>query len=401
MQARQIWTTLDDRFLNEVWFLVPNLQWILLALVLLCAVGVYFISGHLYLSFLKSNLRQRIPLLLRNSFTPHLQRSISVLWASLFFYLSIEALKIPLLLKTTLSVLLTILASAAMIRLLLKGIDNGSQYVSSRLDSQSGRVDDQLIGLLTKSLKVMVVVLGVLLMLQAVGFNVMSVLAGLGLGGLTLALAAQDTAKNVFGSLTLTLDKPFKIGQHVRTKGVEGLVEEIGLRCTRIRTFENSLVSIPNSELVISNIENMDARGSVRVRYNLGLTYDTPLEKIEIFCEGVKQIIKNHPSVLKEKIRVYFNEFSASSLDVQVTFYLLCESAEEELESRHQVGLGIVRLAAGLGVDFAFPTQTLHVASTPEQVVAKPEFNVDALLHTAHAPRLKESRELYTPFFRE
>jgi MscS family membrane protein len=227
-------------------------------------------------------------------------------------------------------------------------------------------LDDQIVKLITRTLKIFVVIVGVLLCAQNLGIQVFSVLAGLGIGGLAVALAAKDSLSNFFGSILIMLDRPFRAGHWIVVKGHEGTVEEIGFRSTKIRTFYNSVVSIPNSELAMSPVDNMGMRRYRRVRTILAITYDTPPEKISAFTEGIKTILRAHPRVRPENFHVVFNDFGASSLDILLYFFLEVPDWATELREREAILLDIIRLAKELGVSFAFPTQTLHLESTPE-----------------------------------
>jgi MscS family membrane protein len=227
-------------------------------------------------------------------------------------------------------------------------------------------LDDQIVKLITRTLKIFVVIVGVLLCAQNLGIQVFSVLAGLGIGGLAVALAAKDSLSNFFGSILIMLDRPFRAGHWIVVKGHEGTVEEIGFRSTKIRTFYNSVVSIPNSEVAMSPVDNMGMRRYRRVRTILAITYDTPPEKISAFTEGIKTILRAHPRVRPENFHVVFNDFGASSLDILLYFFLEVPDWATELREREAILLDIIRLAKELGVSFAFPTQTLHLESTPE-----------------------------------
>lgn len=253
-----------------------------------------------------------------------------------------------------------------------------ADYLKVLTSITESELDDHLVPLLQKSLKVFIIVFGSLILLQNLGFNVTSVFAGLGLGGLAFALAARDTCANFFGSIMIFLDRPFGIGDWIKTGGVEGNVEEIGFRSTRIRTFYNSLISVPNSALVSANIDNMGKREFRRIRTTLSLTYDTPPEKMEAFLEGVKNIIKANPYTRKDYLHVVFNGYGASSLDVLVYCFLKVPDWSQELVEKQNLYLEILRLAKDLEVSFAFPTQTLHVDSFPEKAERTPVHQIDA-----------------------
>ncbi|MDH5357095.1 MAG: mechanosensitive ion channel family protein [Gammaproteobacteria bacterium] len=234
-------------------------------------------------------------------------------------------------------------------------------FLTRQALTTDNKFDDLLVPMITKSLKVFVVVIGVVFAADNLNINVTSLLAGLGLGGLAFALAAKDLLGNFFGSLTVLLDRPFHIGDWVIIDNVEGSVEEVGFRSTRIRTFYNSLVTLPNSVLTNTKIDNMGARRYRRMKTMLALTYDTSPEKIEAFCEGVRALIQLHPYMRKDYYQVYFNEYGAASLDILVYVFWETPDWNTELRERHRFLLDILRLAKQLDVEFAYPTQTLYL----------------------------------------
>ncbi|NNE44470.1 MAG: mechanosensitive ion channel family protein, partial [Gemmatimonadetes bacterium] len=235
-------------------------------------------------------------------------------------------------------------------------------FFAGRADETESKFDDLLVPLVRKTLKVFIVAFGLVFIADNLNVDISSLLAGLGLGGLAFALAAQDTVKNLFGSVTVLLDKPFAVGDWVVIAGdVEGTVEEVGFRSTRVRTFYNSLITVPNANLINAAVDNLGARTYRRWKTKLSLTYDTPPEKIEEFCEGVRELVRRHPHTRKDYFHVYANEYGAASLDVLVYVFFQTPDWGEELAARHALFLDILRLARAVGVDFAFPTQTLHV----------------------------------------
>ena len=227
-------------------------------------------------------------------------------------------------------------------------------------------VDDLLIPLVGRICKVIVVLFGVVAVAELFDFNLAGLIAGLGIGGLAFALAAKDTVENLFGSITVFMDQPFSVSDYISIDGIEGTVEHVGLRSTRIRTPVNSLVTIPNSKIISTSVDNLGARRYRRIRTLLSLTYDTPAEKIEAFCEGIRELIRIHPFTRKDYYHVHFNEFAGSSLDVVLNVYLEVADYSAELKERESLLLNIIRLAEKLEIEFAFPTQTVHLASTPQ-----------------------------------
>src|SRR5690606_21829642 len=204
------------------------------------------------------------------------------------------------------------------------------------------KLDDQLVPLLRKTLKVFIAVLGAIFVLQNLDVDVGSLLAGLGLGGLAFALAAKDTVANFFGSLVVFIDKPFQIGDWVVIGGTEGEIEEVGFRTTRVRTFYNSLVTIPNAKLTDTAIDNYGARRWRRYVANLGLTYDTPPERMEAFCEGVRGIIQRLDGMRRDYAIVEFNNYGESGLNVMVYCFMGAPNWKTELRIRTALNLEIL-----------------------------------------------------------
>jgi MscS family membrane protein len=212
------------------------------------------------------------------------------------------------------------------------------------------------------------------------GFPAYSVLAGLGVGGLAVALAARDSLANLLGSLVIMIEKPFRVGHYVRVSGTEGTVEDVGFRSTRIRTLDNSLISIPNNAVVNATVENLSLRAMRRQRFFIQVTYGTPREKIEQLVGKIKQLIADHPLTNKTNFHVRFNDFGESSLNILVYFYFEVTDYAAELEAREEMLLRIMDLARELDIDFAFPTRTLVIEAPPEEDLPAARGAVGAVL---------------------
>jgi len=204
------------------------------------------------------------------------------------------------------------------------------------------------------------------------GLPAYSVVTGLGVGGLAVALAARETLANFLGSITIMWDRPYRIGDWIVVGEQEGMVEDIGFRSTRIRTFYDSLLSIPNSDTVNAAVDNMGRRKYRRIRSFVSITYDTPAEKIEAFLEGIKNILLANPTTRKDYFNVVLHELGAHSLEIMLYFFLKVPGYPGELIERQRIFLEIIRLAEAMEVRMAFPTQTLHVESLPESQLAGP-----------------------------
>ncbi len=235
-------------------------------------------------------------------------------------------------------------------------------YLQRKAELSENKFDDILVPLIRKSLKTFVVAVGIIAIGDALSLDMKGLIAGMGIAGLGVSLAAKDTLSNLFGSLTVLLDRPFRIGDWVLIDGkVEGTVEEVGLRSCRIRTFYNSLITIPNGMLTNAHIDNYGMRQFRRFNTTLGIQYDTPVEKIEAFCQGIRAIIEKHPHTRKDFYHVYLNSLGASSLNILLYVFFITPDWSVELQERHKLIMDILRLGKEMGVQFAFPTQTLHM----------------------------------------
>jgi MscS family membrane protein len=250
------------------------------------------------------------------------------------------------------------------------------QQVAIKTDST---LDDQLVPLLRKTLKAFVIIVGGLFILQNLDFNITALLAGLSIGGLAFALAAQDTIKNFFGSLMIFIDKPFQIGHWITAGGgdIDGTVEEVGFRSTRIRTFRNSVTYVPNGKLADMIVDNHGLRQYRRFYTQISITYDTPPELIEIFVEGLKTIVMKHPETRKDYFNIYLNDLASYSLNIMFYVFFEVPTWPEELKARHELILEVIKLAEKLNVRFAFPTQTLHMETFPEKKPLTPGYQED------------------------
>jgi MscS family membrane protein len=219
-----------------------------------------------------------------------------------------------------------------------------------------------------KALVTIVVIFGGLMIAQSLGADVKAFLAGLGIGGLAFALAAQDTIANLFGSVVVAVDQPFKIGEAVQIGANIGVVEDIGLRSTKIRTLDKSLVIIPNKTVAAEAITNLSRFTQRRVSQTIGLTYDTKPEQMQAIIEDFRQLILGEEGVDKASVVVHFTNYGASSLDILVVYLLISPDFLNHLRIKERINLGMMRAVAARGLSFAFPTQTLHL---PTPIVEK------------------------------
>lgn len=255
-----------------------------------------------------------------------------------------------------------------------KLIDILIAYLEKLAERTESTLDDQLVPLLRKALKVFVIIVGILFVLANFEFDITALLAGLSVGGLALALAAQDLLKNFFGSIMIFLDRPFQVGDWVTASGIDGDIEEVGFRATRIRTFHNSVTYVPNGKLADMVVDNMGLRKYRRYKTYIAVTYDTPPALLNAFVDGLRKIVDTHPDTRKDYYNVYVNTFNNSSIDILFYIFFAVPTWPQELNARHEVNVAIMKLAEELGVRFAFPTQTIHVEDMPEKEPKTPVY---------------------------
>lgn len=288
---------------------------------------------------------------------------LSGLAMALVFGLGFPLLGFSLPVDNMVALAVRLLAVASGVWLFYRQIDVASRLLAHKAAQTETRLDDQLVPLVRRTLKTFAVVIGGIFILQNLSVDVASLVAGLGLGGLAFALAAKDTLANVFGSLVIFVDRPFQIGDWVCIEKVHGTVEDVGFRTTKIRTFYNSLVTVPNSKLTATMIDNYGARTYRRIKVDLGLTYSTTPAQMQAFVEALRAIVAAHPLTRKDYYEIHFNNFGPYSLDVLFYVFVQVPGWSDELKARHELFLSIIQVAQELGVEFAFPTRTLHVDS--------------------------------------
>ncbi len=272
-------------------------------------------------------------------------------------------LLLPVEWSKALSATVRVLITVSIVWAAYRAVDVLAARLGERAAATDSKLDDQLVPLLRKTMKVVVFVIGTLVVLQNLEFDVTTLFASVSIGGLALGLAARDTLANLFGSISIFVDSPFQIGDWIHVDGVDGTVEEVGFRSTRIRTFYNSVVVIPNAKIADTKVDNYGQREFRRCFTKVGLTYDTTPEQMQAFVEGVRAILQSNPFTRKDAYEVHMSAFGESALEVMLYFFFKCDTWTDELRERHNIFLEILRLARALGVSFAFPTQSLHIES--------------------------------------
>ncbi|MCK4402112.1 mechanosensitive ion channel family protein, partial [bacterium] len=202
-------------------------------------------------------------------------------------------------------------------------------------------------------------IITVAVILDNMHYDIKSILVSMGIGGVAIALAAKDSIANFFGALTIFIDKPFQIGDRVQIEGYDGPVESVGLRSTKIRTLDGTLVTVPNGKVAESIINNIQKRKSIKNMYTIGVTYDTSYEKLEKALDILRNVLKNHASTVK--YWVYFKEYADYSLNVLVVHWCKYTKYQEFLQATEEINLEIKKQFEENQIEFAFPTQSIYL----------------------------------------
>ena len=314
-------------------------------------------------------------------------RPVSILVIFPLLIVLLPVLQLPVLANKYLIILLRALWPVFGIVFFYRLVDIVSLYMTKVAESTESTLDDQLVPMVRKVLKTVVIVIGSIFILDNLQFDIAGLIAGLSIGGLAFALAAQDTIKNFFGSLMIFIDKPFQVGDWITAGEVDGTVEEVGFRSTRIRTFRNSVIYIPNGIITNQAVDNHGLRKYRRFMTHISLTYDTPPELIDTFVQGLKGLVNEHPNTRKDYYQIHFHKMGASSLDVLFYIFFDVPTWTDELQARHEILLGVLNLGKAMGVNFAFPTQTLHMESFPERISNSPTYAGEK---EAHVKKLQD-----------
>lgn len=231
------------------------------------------------------------------------------------------------------------------------------EYLVPIADKSETDLDDHLLPILRKGTKIIVWALAIIVALNNAGYNVGAILAGLGIGGLALAMAAKDTVSNIFGGFTILTDRPFKIKDRIKVIGLDGIVEEIGLRSTRIRTLQGRSVLVPNSKFTDNPVENISSEPNRKVVLKLGLTYDMTEKQMNKALDILKKIASQNKN-LEEKVIVSFNEFGDFALGILFIYYI--KSGHDILTTQTEINSEILKQFNKNKLEMAFPTQTIY-----------------------------------------
>jgi len=258
-----------------------------------------------------------------------------------------------------------VIGAIALAYTLYRLVDVIEYYLNRLVGKTDTRLDDMLVPIVRKTLRITIAIIAVLLISENIlGTNVKSLLLSAGVGGIAIALAAKETIANFFGSITIFTDRPFQMGETIKIGDHRGPVEEVGFRSTRVRTLEGHLVTVPNSVIANSMVENIGRRPYIRRTSNITITYDSGHTKAKRAVEIIKEILADVPEVNADPdrpARVYFNEFNDSSLNIYMSYWVKPPDYWLYQEVNERVNLEMMKRFEAEQIEFAFPTQTLYV----------------------------------------
>ncbi|MBT8220489.1 MAG: mechanosensitive ion channel family protein [Bacteroidia bacterium] len=363
-------TGLKKYFSGPTWeykiFNVSAFKWLGLLVLFLLSVIIFYIANFLSKWLVTRLLKNRFQISdLTKRDIKKMGRIFGLFLATRIFLSITPMLQLPIRMNSMLIKTLGILSIFFLILLITRISRIIFHYLDSLARKTENTLDDQLLPVISRIVIFIIWAIGVIYVMEFLDVNVTALLAGISIGGLALALAAQDTVKNFFGSIMIFVDRPFQIGDWIHFDDIDGTVEEVGVRSTRIRTFANSVVYVPNGMLANKVVNNMGLRQFRRFKTELGVTYNTPPHKIDLFVKGIRDIILKHPTTRKDFFEVHLNSFGDSSINVLLYCFFEARDWNAELKGKHDIVYAILLLAEGLGVSFAFPSQSIYVESMP------------------------------------
>ena len=291
-----------------------------------------------------------------------LRGPLSFLLYTIGIVIIVEILNIPEIAKKGAEHILKIAIAVNIAYFLVKAVDIFMEYLAPYVEKTESRLDDQLLPILQKVAKIFIWIITVAVILDNMDYDIKSILVSMGIGGVAIALAAKDSIANFFGALTIFIDKPFQIGDRVQIEGYDGPIESVGLRSTKIRTLDGTLVTVPNGKVAESIINNIQKRKAIKNMYTIGVTYNTSYEKLEKALEILRSVLKNHAST--EKYWVYFKEYADYSLNILVAHWCKYTKYQEFLQATEEINLEIKKQFEENQIEFAFPTQSIYLENS-------------------------------------
>jgi len=285
---------------------------------------------------------------------------IKIIAFVIFLRIGLEVFIWPSIVQTILTKGFTVVVAWTLTYVALKFIDLVMGYWRQRAKPDGDRTfEEQLFPVIRKSLKVFTIVVGILVTLDNIGVNITAAIASLSIGGLAIGLAAQDTLANLFGAVSVFVDKPFRIGDRIQLEGVDGTVEAIGMRSTRVRNLDGYLVTIPNKTMGNATITNITRRPTIKTEINFGLTYETSTEKLKLAVQILEEIYRAHPQT--HDLIINFNKFADSSLNILVVHWWKGTDGKACMAGLQELNFKVKERFDAEHLDMAFPSQTIYL----------------------------------------
>jgi MscS family membrane protein len=354
---------MDLNFLQQTFFDIPLSRYLLALGILIVVLALKRVFAHL-VAKIAFPYAEKTETVYDDLFLAATNKPLELLFVIAGFWVGVQILQLPVeplnakrFAYGILKLLITVDVAWAVYNL----ITLVEVWISQWVSNAESELDNHLLPFVRKFLRIAVVVVAALVAVQNLGFSIAGLIASLGIGGLAVALAAQDTLANVFGSFMIIADRPFRIGDAIKYDSVEGKVEEVGFRSTRIRTLDRALVSVPNRLITNTAVTNLSRITERRVRITIGVTYDTTPTQMRQALEAIRALLAAHEGLDQTSSMVYFNDFGASSLDILVQYFTLTTLIPEHLAIREEIGLQIMDELARRGVQIAFPSRTVYL----------------------------------------
>lgn len=353
------YTILDNTVEHYAWFV----GFVLFGLVFKRLISRYF-------SHLLYKLVNRDPSIDISTFDKLLIRPISFALFLMFIYLGSLNISFPeglnfgndsFNLIILISKGFSVIVLFSLLKIGLRFVDYFGMVFKNKADKTESKMDDQLIPFIIEVGKIAVyVILFFVLLGQIFDIDVTALAAGLGIGGIAIAMASKESLENLLGSFTIFFDKPFVVGDLVTTGNITGIVEKVGFRSTRIQTFDKSIVTVPNKNMISAELDNLGLRKVRRARFYIGLTYDTTIDQMKKVVKEIETLINEHPRTDQEG-RVKFQEFGASSLDIMVLYYVASTKWDDFIDVKEDINFKIMEIVEKNDCEFAFPSTTVYL----------------------------------------
>jgi len=321
--------------------------------------------AHFFIGFLR-RLSSKTKSTLDDTVIEVIEPPLRLVFVLIGIYAMVTFLSLPSALQVFVSHFFSSMIAFTIFWALYRGVNIFSDFLHEYDGKVANRLSTDLALFLVKGIKLILIVMGFVVIVQEWGYNFTGFLASLGLGGLAFALAAKDTAANLFGSLVIFSDKPFDVGDWIQTPEVEGTVEAIGIRSSKVRTFDKALVAVPNATLANSPITNWSRMTMRRIKMTVGLTYSTTSSQMQNILSEIRTLLQNDVDINNTTIMIHFTDFQDSSLGIFCYFFTNTTNWQEYLIIRERINLSIMKIVEDNKASFAFPSQSLYIESLPE-----------------------------------